>query len=59
MTIIVCAAIGAVVSMFVGWLLLPPVPPPEQLRVRVATNPDIVVIGIKLGDDVTFLKFNR
>ena len=59
MTVIVFAAIGAAVFAFVGWLLVPPAPPPQELSIRIAANDEIVLVGIKLGDDVTFLQLDR
>lgn len=59
MSVLIFAGIGAAVFSFVGWLMAPPPAPPQELRIRVASINDTVIVGIKLGDEVTFLQLNR
>jgi hypothetical protein len=58
--ILVFAFIGALLAMFGRWLTLPkPQLPVQTVRMRVAVSDEIVIIGIKAGDDVTFIQFDR
>lgn len=57
-SVLICAAIGALIAMFIGWLMLPSAPK-QQLRMRVAVSNDVVIIGVKVGDEVQFIQFNR
>lgn len=59
MIILIAAAIGGLVSMLLAYMILPKPQPPQQLRVRVAVSDDVVLVGIKQGDDATLLRIDR
>lgn len=57
MTILICAIIGALIAMLIGWMLQP-APAPRMMHVRAAMIHGNLIIGVKIDDDVTFYHFN-
>lgn len=57
--VFIFAGIGSLIAMFIGWMLMPADPAPQDVRMRVAISDDIVIIGVKAGDDVTFIQIQR